>query len=78
MTPPNQTKKIQEFDGRTAKLITHAIYLIVTFDIYIESLALLLITKLKNHPMILDQPWMKKHRVIINMINDFLAFWPSQ
>lgn len=25
--------------------------------------------------MIFSQSWMKKHRVIINMINKFLAFW---
>ena len=27
--------------------------------------------------MILDRPWMKKHRVIIDMMKNFLAFWPS-
>ena len=27
--------------------------------------------------MILGQPWMKKHRVIIDMTNHFLAYWSS-
>lgn len=27
--------------------------------------------------MILGQSWIKKHRVIINIKNNFLAFWPS-
>ena len=27
--------------------------------------------------MILGQPWMKKHGVIIDMANNFLAFWPG-
>ena len=27
--------------------------------------------------MILGQLWMKKYRIIIDMTNDFLAFWPS-
>ena len=70
-------KQIQKFDGRAAKLITHAIYPIFTVGIHIESLDFLFITKLGNHPMILSQPWMKKYGVIIDMINDFLAFWPG-
>ncbi len=27
--------------------------------------------------MILGRPWMKKYRVIIDITNNFLAFWPS-
>ena len=30
-----------------------------------------------NHPIILGQPWIKKHGVIINMTNNFLTFWPG-
>ncbi len=67
-------KQIQGFDGRAVKPITHAIYLTLTIGTYIESLAPLLITKLGNYPMILGRPWMKKHEVIIDMTNDFLAF----
>ena len=37
----------------------------------------MLIIKLRNYLIILGQPWIKKHKVIIDMINDFLAFWPS-
>ena len=37
----------------------------------------MLITKLGNYPLIFGRPWMKKHRVIINMTNNFLAFWPG-
>ena len=70
-------KQIQRFDGRAAKPITYVIYPTLTFDTHTESLASLLITKLRNHPMILSQPWMKKHRVIIDMANDSLAFWPG-
>ena len=67
-------KQIQEFDGRAANPITYAIYLILTISIHTESFAPLLITKLGNHLMILSRPWMKKHGVIIDMINNFLAF----
>ena len=48
-----KSKQIQGFNGRAAKLITHAIYPILIVGDHTESLALLLITKLGNHPMIL-------------------------
>ncbi len=70
-------KQIQGFDGRAAKLITHAIYPTLTIDTHTESIAPLLITKLVNHPMILGRLRVKKHGVIIDMTNDFLAFWPG-
>ena len=70
-------KEIQGFDGRAAKPITHAIYPILTIGTHTENLIPLLITKLGNHLMILDRLWMKKHMVIIDMIKDFLAFWPG-
>ena len=72
-----KSKQIQGFDSRAAKPITHAIYLTLTVGTYTESLALLLITKLGNYLMILGRPWIKKHGVIIDMTNDFLAFWPG-
>ena len=70
-------KQIQGFDGKVAKPITHAIYPTLTVGDHIESLAPLLITKLRNYLMILGQPWMKKHGVIIDMTNNSLAFWPG-
>ena len=42
--------------------------------IYTESLALLLITKLSHHSMILGHPGMKKYRVLLNMINNSIIF----
>ena len=71
-------KQIQEFDGRATKPITHAIYPILTVGTHTKSLASLLITKLGNHPIILGRPWIKNYGVIINMINDSLAFWLGQ
>ena len=46
-------KQIQKFHGRAAKLIRHAIYPILIVGTHTESFALLLITKLENHSMIL-------------------------
>ena len=70
-------KQIQRFDGKAAKPITYAIYLTLTIDTHTKSLALLLITKLGNHSIILDQLWIKKHGVIIDMTNNSLTFWPG-
>lgn len=39
-----KTKQIQEFDCKVVKLITHAIYPILTIGIHTEIFALLLIT----------------------------------
>ena len=68
-------KQIQGFDGRAAKPITHAIYPTLTIGTHHENFAYLLIRNLGNHPMILGRSWMKKHGVIIDMTNNFLAFW---
>ena len=70
-------KQIQRFDSLAAKSITHTIYPTLTIGTHTESFASLLITKLRSHLMILGQPWIKKHEIIIDMINNFLAFWPS-
>ena len=70
-------KQIQKFNGGAAKPITHAICPTLTVGTHTESHTPLLITKLENHPIILGRPWMKKHGVIIDMINNFLAFWPG-
>lgn len=69
-----QLKQIQRFDVRIAKPITYAIYFTLTIDIYTESLIPLFIINLKNYFMIHDLSQMKKHGVIIIMINNFLAF----
>ena len=49
-------KQIQGFDDRAAKSIIHNIYLILTVDTHTKNLAPLLITKLRNYYIILDQP----------------------
>ena len=68
-------KQIQRFDGKAAKPITHAIYPTLTVGTHTKNLALLLIKKLRNYPIILGQLWMKKYRVIIDMTNNSLTFW---
>ena len=70
-------KPIQGFDGNAAKPITHAIYPTLSVGNYTESLAPLLITKLGQRPMIPGRPWMKKHGVLLDIINDSITFSPG-
>ena len=70
-------KPIQGFDGRAAQPVTHAIYPTLSVGNHTESLAPLLITKLGQHPMILGRPWMKKHGILLDMINDSITFSPG-
>lgn len=57
------------------KHITHTIQLILTMKTNIESRASLFITNLENHFIIFGQSWIKDHKIIIDMTNNFLAFW---
>lgn len=67
-------KQIERLDGKAAKPITHAIYLILTINTDTESLALLLITKLRNHPITFGPTLIKKHGIIIDITNNCFAF----
>ena len=70
-------KPIKEFDGKPALPITYTIYPTLTVQGHTKSLALFLITKLGQHPLILGKPWMQKYSVILDMSCDKLAFWPG-
>ena len=74
---PMKPKPIQRFDGRAAQPVTHAIYPTLSIESHIESLAPLLITKLGYHLIILGYQWMKKHGVLLHMINDCISFFPK-
>ena len=67
-------KPIRGFNGKPTPPITYAIYLTLTVQGYTKSLALFLITKLGQHPLIFSKPWMQKHNVILDMSCDKLAF----
>ena len=43
---------------------------------YIKNLVFLLITKLKQYSMIFGRPWIKKQRVLLDIIYDFITFSP--
>lgn len=68
-------KPIKKFDDRPALLITHAIYPTLTVQGHIELLAPMLVTTLGQHLLILEKLWIRKHRVILDMSCNKLAFW---
>ena len=68
-------KSIQEFDSKDAWLVTHIIYFTLSVENHIKNLAFLLITKLEQYFIILDRLQIKKHRVLFNMIYDFIIFF---
>ena len=70
-------KPIRRFDGKPTPPITHAIYSTLTVQGHTKLLALFLITKLGQHPLILSKPWMQKHGIILDMSCDKLTFWPG-
>ena len=72
---PNKAKAYTRICGKATKPVTHAIYPTLSIGKYTESLILLLITKLGQHPMILGRLWMKKYGVLLDMINDSITFF---
>ena len=71
MTKP---KLIQGFEGRAAWPVIYTIYFMLSVENYTKSLAFLLITKLRQHLIILGRHLMKKHGVLLDMIYDFIIF----
>ena len=48
----------------------------MTIQDHKETTTPMLITKLGQHQIILEKPWMKKHGTVLHMKNDRLTFWP--
>ena len=75
--PLARPKPLKSFDGKPARPITYAIYPTLTVQGHSELLASMLVTSLGQHPIILGNPWMQKHGVILDMSCDKLTFWPG-
>ena len=75
--PLAKPKPLKGFDEKPARLITYAIYPILTVQGHSELLAPMLVTLLGQHSIILGKPWMQKHGVILNMSCNKLIFWPG-
>lgn len=76
--PPHLTKLklIWGFNCQAAWSITPAIYLILFVKNLTTSLAHLLITKFCSYSMIIGQPQMKKHRILLDLLNNSIFFLP--
>ena len=72
--PLAKPKPLKGFDGKPARPITHAIYPTLSVQGHSELLALMLVTSLGQHPIILGEPWMRKHGVILDMSCNKLTF----
>ena len=70
-------KPIQGFDGKVAQPVTYVIYPTLSIGSHTKSLAPLLISKSGYHPMIFGCLWMKKHGVLLDMINNYISFSPG-
>ena len=70
-----KVKLIRKYNEKTNVVIIHVIYFILIVNKHRKSLTFLLIIKLKNHKLILKKSWMKRHELILNMINNSFTFW---
>ena len=76
--PLLKLKSVKGFNEHLAKrLITHAIYSDLTVQDHSELTALMLITSLRQHSVILEKPWLNWHMVVLNMKSDSLIFVPD-
>ena len=72
-------KPIRGYDDQLSrKLITHVIYPGIVIQDHRELTAPLLITELRQHPLILDKTWLNTHGVVIDMKEDRLRFLPGR
>ncbi len=52
--------------------ITHALYISVTIQEHKNEIMLLLITRLDQHKIIIDNFWLKRNQILIDSANDWL------
>ena len=78
-TPLSKPRPIKGFDGQNSlSPITHMINPNLTVQGHMESQCPMLITKLGNHPVIIEKPWMNKHGVLLDMKDDKIVFVPGR
>ena len=67
-------KGVKAFNSQKANRITYEVYPYITINGYSKLTALFLITDLGAYNIILGYPWIKRHRVSINCLNNKLVF----
>ena len=70
----SKAKPIVGYDEAAEKNITHSIHSTISVQEHKENLTSMLITKLKQHKIILSRLWMQKHEIKFNMNNDTIEF----
>lgn len=58
----------KEYNDKTRFFIIHAIYSKITIKFYSKNLTSLMIIFLTNHFVILKQPWIIKHEIIVDVV----------
>ena len=78
LIPLLKPKPVKGFDEHlTKRSITHAIYPDLTVQDHSELTAPMLITPLGQHLIVLENPWLNQHRVVLDMKSDSLIFVPD-
>ncbi len=66
-------KSIRSYDKTLdRRSITHALYISVTIQEYKNEMMSLLITRLDQHKIIINNLWLKRNQILINSANDWL------
>ena len=64
------------------KSITHALYTLIMIQDHKNEMMLLLITRLDQHKIIIENLWLKRNQILIDSANDWLIFslniWTSK
>ena len=76
--PLSKPKHLVCFDGRMAKPVTHAIYPTLTIKNHSELTCPMFITSIGSHPLILGKPWMNRHMVVLDLMDDSIHFKPGR
>ncbi len=70
-----KSKTIRSYDKIfNRRSITHALYISVTIQEHKNEMMSLLITRLDQHKIIIDNFWLKRNQILIDSANDWLIF----
>ena len=71
----SKSKSIQLYDEIFDwKSITHALYTLIIIQEHKNEMMSLLITRLDQHKIIIENLWLKRNQILINSANDWLIF----
>ncbi len=79
----SKSKLIQSYDETSdQKSITHTLYILIMIQEHKNEMMFLLITRLEQHKIIIENLWLKRNQILIDSANDRLIFllniWTSK